>query len=207
MEAYMNFDRLAQLISPKTILDLGCNRGNWHNEARLRWPDSRFYLVDGNEECRADIQKTGAEYSIAILSDREKEVVFYTRKNAPGCTGASLYRENTPFYEGENAVENKLQATTLDKLVGGRGFELIKADLQSGEIDCFKGGTLTLSKAKWVVMEVSLSDYNEGAPQADEVYEFMRKRDFYAKESLGDITHPLDPTKVIQQDILFTREN
>lgn len=203
----MNFDRLAQLISPRTILDIGANKGDWHNQARLRWLDSKFFCIEGNAECEEELQKTGVEYKIAILSDREKEVTFYTRRGSPSCTGASLYRENTPFYEGDNAIENKVNAITLDSIASDRIWDLIKIDTQGAEIDILKGGLKALQKAKWVLMEVSLCEYNEGAPMKDDVYSFMQSKGFKELEQMGNITHPLDPNKIIQQDILFSHED
>lgn len=204
----MNFDRLAQLVSPViTVLDIGANRGDWHNQARLRWLNSRFTLIEANEECRPFLQATGAEHYIAVLSDKEKEVTFYTRRNSPACTGASLYRENTPFYEGDNAIENKVMATTLDRLVNNRTFDIIKIDCQGAELDILKGGIQTLSRATAVLLEVSLVEYNSGSPKKNEVFDFMLTHGFKFKEILGDITHPLNPNLTIQQDILFTRED
>lgn len=203
----MNFDRLAELISPRTILDIGANLGHWHNEARLRWPNSKFFCIEGNPECMESLQQTGVEHRIVLLSDAQKEVTFYTRRGSPACTGASLYRENTPFYEGDNAIENKAWAVTLDSVVGDRSWDLVKLDTQGAELDILHGGLKTLQKAKWVLMEVSLCEYNFGAPLKDDVYAFMASKGFKELEVMGDITHPLDPKKIIQQDVLFIHED
>lgn len=199
----MNFDLLAELAQPRTILDLGANQGHWHNQARLRWPNSKFTLVDGNKECLDDMRRTGAEHYIALLSSEPKELSFFTRKGSPACTGASIYRENTPFYEGDNAVENKVMATTLDIMFPDREFDLIKLDLQGAELDALAGGKRLVSKCKWIVMEFPVVEYNKGAPDAQQVTDFLLAIGFVPMCFLGNITHPLDPKLVIQMDVLF----
>lgn len=200
----MNFDLIKKHINPTSCLDIGAHLGHWHNEARLHWPNAYFMLVEGNPACAEQLAMTGASTRIALLSDEEKDVEFFTRVDAPTCTGASYHRERTDFYEGDKAVATKLRTQRLDDLVDGQPFQLIKIDTQGSELEILRGGYATLAAAQAVIMEVSLEEYNQGAPSATEVIDFMARNGFKVTEQLGDIIHPLK-RHVIQQDILFTR--
>jgi len=175
----MNFDLIKKHVNQATVLDIGANVGHWHNEARLHWLNAFFFLIEGNPACEAQLIQTGAQVRVALLSDTEKEVDFFTRNDAPTCTGASYYRENTSFYGDGKAVAQKLRTRRLDDVVDGRTFDLIKLDTQGSELDILRGAPKTLDAAKAVIMEVSLSNYNEGAPLMNETIMFMEANGFY----------------------------
>lgn len=200
----MNFDIIKKYIAPKTILDIGAHTGMWHNQARLHWPNAYFFLIEGNPACTEQLAMTGARMKIALLSDTGKEVEFFTRKDAPSCTGSSYYKENTDFYSYGKTDSHIMRTQRLDDVVEGQVFQLIKIDIQGAELDAFRGGPNTLASAQAVVMELAIEPYNIGAPLMPEVVEFMGERGFHIAEFLGDIVHPIG-RHVVQKDALFMR--
>ena len=72
-----------------------------------------------------------------------KEVNFYTRTYEERCTGNSIYREKTSFFDDSQITIESKQTTTLDILLNGRQFDLIKIDVQGSEIDIINGEILT----------------------------------------------------------------
>jgi hypothetical protein len=53
-----------------------------------------------------------------------------------------------------------------------------------------------------VLLEVSLTDFNIGAPNKEEVISFMKSINFTPVEKIADLNHPIFHT-LVQQDILF----
>jgi FkbM family methyltransferase len=202
----MSLGKIKNYFTPNSILDIGANVGQFYNEALAIFPNAYYYLIDGNENCRAPLANLGVNYSICLLSDIEKDVDFYTRKYEPRCTGNSIYRENTAFYDDDQILVEKLKTTTLLNVVGDRYFDLIKIDVQGSEIDIIQGGLDIFKKAKGVLMEVSLVEYNKNAPTRDFVYKFMEGIGFIPVELIGNLNHPITH-ELIQQDILFLNEN
>lgn len=198
----MNFNLITQNVRPHTCLDIGANVGHWFAEAKEAWRNCAFLLIEGNPACEEMLALSGAEYRIALLSDEEKIVDFWMQPGAPTGTGASIYRENTPFYFDAQPVQ--MQTKTLDKLLDGRTFDLLKLDCQGSELDILKGGPKTLAEADAVLMEVALTDYNEGAPQEFEVKAFMLDAGFPTMTEIERVCSPLTGEHV-QSDILFTR--
>lgn len=201
----MNFDLIKKHINPASVLDIGANIGNWHNEARLHWLNAYFFLIEGNPACAEQLAMTGASMRIALLSDSEKDVEFFTRKDAPSCTGSSYYRENTEFYADGKVEPHIMRTQRLDDVVDNQPFNLIKIDVQGAELDVFRGGPNTLASAQAVIIELSVVEYNKGAPLMDETIKFMEEHGFRVAEWLGDIVHPIE-RHVIQRDALFLRK-
>jgi len=198
----MSLESIKKYFEPKSILDIGANVGQFYNEIKNIFPNSYYYLVEGSESCEVVLETFNVDYSICLLSDSEKEVDFYIRKNEPRCTGNSIYRENTSFYDDDQIIVEKKQTKTLSNLLNNQTFDLIKIDVQGSEIDIINGGLDIIKEAKGILMEVSLMEYNQNAPTKEFVYEYMDNLGFKPVELIGNINHPLT-YELIQQDILF----
>jgi FkbM family methyltransferase len=198
----MSLESIKKYFEPKSILDIGANVGQFYNEIKNIFPNSYYYLVEGSESCEVVLETLNVDYSICLLSDSEKDVDFYIRKNEPRCTGNSIYRENTSFYDDDQILIEKRQTKTLSNLLNNQKFDLIKIDVQGSEIDIINGGLDIIKEAKGILMEVSLMEYNQNSPTKEFVYEYMDNLGFKPVELIGNINHPLT-YELIQQDILF----
>lgn len=201
----MSLEKIKNYFIPESILDIGANVGQFYNEIKEIFPNSYYYLIEGNDSCEVVLETLNVDYSISLLSDTEKEVDFYIRKHEPRCTGNSIYRENTSFYDDDQIVILKKQTKTLSNILNNKVFDLIKIDVQGSEIDIINGGLEIFKNAKGVLMEISLVEYNQNAPMKDFVYEYMSKIGFLPFENIGNINHPITH-ELIQQDILFLNQ-
>ena len=198
----MSLENIKKYFEPKSVLDIGANVGQFYSEIKPIFPNAYYYLVDGSKSCEVVLETLNVDYSICLLSDSEKEVDFYIRKNEPRCTGNSIYRENTSFYDDDQIIIEKRQTKTLSNLLNNQVFDLIKIDVQGSEIDIINGGLDIIKEAKGILMEVSLMEYNQNTPTKDFVYKYMDNLGFKPVELIGNINHPLT-YELIQQDILF----
>lgn len=201
----MNLSLVSKHLRPNSCLDIGANVGNFYREASKEWPNCYFMLVEGNPYCADELGKLGVSHRIALLSDEEKAVTFYTQEGHPTGTGASYYRENTSFYEGTKAVPHSRTTQRLDTLLIDHVYDLLKLDTQGSELDILRGGLEILSRAKAVILEISHIEYNQGAPDQSAVNDFMREHGFHPVENLGEIHHPISGEH-IQTDVLFLRK-
>jgi FkbM family methyltransferase len=201
----MGLEKIKNYFDPKSILDIGANVGQFYNEIKTIFPNSYYYLIEGNDSCEVVLETLNVDYSICLLSDYEKEVDFYIRKNEPRCTGNSIYRENTSFYDDDQITILKKQTKTLSNVLNNQTFDLIKIDVQGSEIDIINGGIDIIKSAKGVLMEISLVEYNQNAPVKEFVYEYMTNLGFIPVETISNINHPITH-ELIQQDILFLNQ-
>lgn len=189
-------------INIQSILDVGANKGEWSESAGRCWPDVLIHMIEGNEECSWDLYRSGLPYSIAVLSHSHEDRQLWVSKVTKGCTGASLYREVTDYYTDDKAEARTVKTTTLDLLLEGKTFDLIKVDVQGAELDVLKGGPKTVNKAKALILEVSLEEYNKGAPLEDEVVSYVHSLGFRTAAEVG---RHWQMGRLIQKDLLFVR--
>jgi FkbM family methyltransferase len=202
----MGLDVIKKYFYPTKVLDIGANVGQFYHECLKIFPESYYFLIDGNDKCEQALKNLKVDYKISMLSNINKEVDFYVRKYEPLCTGNSIYRENTTFFDDDQILIQKILTETLDDLFTNEKFDLIKIDVQGSELDIMKGGINLITKSKGVILEISLVEYNFNSPKKEEVYNFMESLGFYPVELIGNITHPIDHS-LIQQDILFLKQN
>ena len=201
----MSLEKIKNYFIPESILDIGANVGQFYNEIKEIFPNSYYYLIEGNDSCEVVLETLNVDYSISLLSDIEKEVDFYVRKHEPRCTGNSIYRENTSFYDDDQIIILKKQTKTLSNILNNKIFDLIKIDVQGSEIDIINGGIDIIKNAKGVLMEISLVEYNQNAPVKEFVYEYMSNIGFIPIETICNINHPITH-ELIQKDILFLNQ-
>jgi hypothetical protein len=141
-----------------------------------------------------------------MLSDCEKIVKYYIRDGEPLCTGNSIYKENSAFYDEDKIIVVEKDTKTLPRVLNNKLFDLIKIDVQGSELDIIKGGLDIIKSSKGILMEVSLVEFNQGAPTKQEVISFMEEIGFEPVEIIANINHPMFHT-LIQEDILFLNKN
>jgi FkbM family methyltransferase len=201
--------RLLQLkrlgFEPKTVFDIGAYRGEWSRCAGRVFSAATIHMFEANEENEAFLAKTGNPYVIAALSDKSGKKVFHMPK-AGLATGASFYRENTAFYDDCRMVEK--HAFTLDEVVKSRRIErpdFIKLDVQGSEIDVLRGASECLKSCAYLLVEASITNYNEGAPLIFDIMGEMNRLGFTVVD-LFECHYDKDGW-LLQIDLLFARSN
>jgi FkbM family methyltransferase len=165
-------------------------------------------MVEANRNCEPALRLLGKPYDIIALSDKQGFADFYIEKINPVATGASLYKENTEWY-GEGKYETvQVETDTLDNrnYNNGAPIDLIKIDVQGAELDILKGGEKTMRNASYALLELSLLDYNQGAPLIGEVIDKMIEYGFCIVDILEYHRFPhLYGGAIFQIDALFKK--
>jgi FkbM family methyltransferase len=199
----MQLYKIQQYFYPYRILDIGANIGQFHQLAKQIFNESYIFSIEASDECEEYLKQITDQYYIGLLSKDDTEYNFYSRKDTGIGTGNSIYRELTSFYSDEYVRIIKKQGIKLDNLFEpGSEFDLIKIDTQGSELDIIEGGINLCYKAKGILLEVSLTQYNENSPLYDEVINYMNKIGFIKTEILDETYNHGSH----QQDILFINE-
>jgi len=196
-------------IMPTSILDIGAHSGQFYSWAKSVWPQSLIWMIEANHlhenTLKSLTENNNDEYLISALGDMEREVTFYTRSDKPHTEGNSYYEE-LDYYDIQHLVQkSKVTLQRLDDLFTDETeFQLIKMDTQGSELDILRGGENLCKKASVIILEVAFLEYNKGAPNSDEVIDFMKDYGFEQKMSVGE--HYIG-NKIIQKDIVFLNKN
>ncbi len=200
--------RLKQIgFEPQVIYDVGAHHGDWTKEASKVFPTAEFFLFEANSDHTDDLRATKHRYFISALGQEDlKSKPFYLPKEGI-TTGASLYVENTPYYEAENLLTRFVPLARLDTLVRENALplpDLVKLDIQGAEIDAMIGAPACLSHCQALITEASLVTYNKGAPLFAEVVTWITQRGFFCVD-ICEI-HRWKRDCIFQMDLLFVRE-
>lgn len=168
-------DKLLRHVRPKRFLDVGANVGEFTKQLLTHVPDCQVIMVEPNPNCEQSLKEIGHPYDILALSNYNGSAELYIENVNPVATGASLYKENTIWYEDGKYYKHTVPVKTLDgqNYFGGSIIDLIKLDVQGSELDIIKGGENTIKNTNFVLAEVSLTQYNQGAPLMDAVVDKM----------------------------------
>ncbi len=197
----MRIDLISKYFIPYKVLDVGANIGQFHQLFKEWYPFSYVYSIEASEACEPYLKEITDDYHIGLLSKDENEYDFHIIPLDPLCTEMSIYKEKTELWTNHSSKIKK-QATTLDILFKDEYFDLIKIDVQGAELDVMEGGKEICKKAKAILLEISLTQYNENAPLYDEVISYMESINFKAVEVLDTNKNE----KSHQQDILFINQ-
>jgi FkbM family methyltransferase len=191
-------------FTPTTCLDIGANTGQFAVEWRKIFPKCKITSIEPNPYCEKSLKKIGVEYFQYGISDTIGELELILPRAKSKSKGASFYKEiNFNKLSDEEILKIKVPVTTLDKLFPNDIFDVIKIDVQGAELDVINGGSVILAKSSYVIVEVSLIPYNEGAPLADVIVRRLEDFNFFVKNIVG--IHTDKSGKTIQLDLLFSK--
>jgi FkbM family methyltransferase len=192
---------------PAAIIDVGAYQGDWSRMARRIYPDVPIYMLEANPEkepfLSAAVQEIGAsDFHIALLGAQPAAAVAFHVRG----TGSSVLPENTatPFSIAQ------LPMTTLDRVLQAaqpyRAPYFLKVDVQGFELEILRGAEQVLQNTEAALVEVSLLEYNQGAPLFAEVVAFMAARHFVVYDVSGFFRRESDDA-LYRIVLLFVRES
>lgn len=170
----MNWEALRELraqgYAPRTLLDVGAHIGAFSSSFVEMFPGCTPVLVEPNPHCALPLAKLPYETHAFAASHEQGEAELHLTSEWLQSTGASLYRENTHFFRDEVLQKIRVPRRRLDDVFAGRRFDVVKIDTQGAELDVLRGGRTVLSQSDFLLIEVSLVDYNAGGAKAEEVF-------------------------------------
>lgn len=152
-----------------SAIDGGAADGSWTRAFRRIYPGASVLCIEPREECAADLQQlicdlTNVRHAALCVRSHQATVEV----NVHGDQNSTL--ENSL---GERfGTLRTYPITRLDELVRTTGFpwpDLIKLDLQGGELDALSGATECLDHAQVLFLEASLFPFQKHAPLLHDV--------------------------------------
>jgi FkbM family methyltransferase len=189
------------------VLDVGAHRGDWSRTFHRVFPAADIFMIEADRRHEAPLRQVGFPYHIGAAGRRAGTVDFHTLPDVSISQGASIYRENTAIYD-QAGTTFQVDMLTLDEIVERLGCDeinFIKLDVQGAEIDVLEGAQRVLAThpVDFVLAELSLIQYNAGAPLADRVVAHMSSLGFGIHD-IFELHYWKD--QLFQLDVLFARQ-
>jgi len=199
-----HLDALKKMSNITSILDIGAAHGHFSKFALRYWPDASITAVECNEVNSFFLDPTNWNVKYACLGDKPCKKIFYVNPLEQHGGGSSFYKENTKHFANPSEYEKDI--VTLDSMEL-EPHDFVKIDTQGTELDILKGGKKTISKAKYLLLELSFVEFNQGGPLIDDILAYTREIGFRIIDTFGPIMggHWWDGRK-IQVDALLANE-
>jgi len=199
----MNYSKLFRYTNPRRVLDIGAHIGQFSQQVKRFNPEADIIMVEANPNCEPYLNKLDIPYQMIALSKEKGEAELFVEKVNEIGTGASLYRENTEYYADDKFDTVRVHLDSLDNLdyFEDQFIDLVKLDVQGAEYDILEGGRKTITRSGHVLIEVSLLEYNLGAPQIEAVVNKMKEYGFMIEDILD--YQRSSENILFQLDILF----
>ena len=200
-------------FQPEGILDVGAYDGDFSRGAREIFRDAHILMIEAMAEKSATLASVcrelgNAEHLVTLVGEKEVDDVSFFVVNTelrPDLvkTGSSKYKENANFPTEERALPQR----TLQSILASRNasFELLKLDVQGAELDVIRGLGCRLSTVEVILIELSLVEYNKGAPLIATVLSELSKIGFVLYDIVEEHRHWSGC--LLQIDGLFVRSS
>lgn len=202
---YFHINKLKELgYSPSLVVDVGAFRGEWTRNVMPIFRNATFVMIEPQADKVGLLSELAARNSQvkfvqSLLGRESREVEFFEMES-----GSSIYEEQTIHPRVKKIYPMRLLDEVLKPWLPADEI-FLKLDVQGAERDVLEGATETLKHSDFILLEVSLLDYNAKAPLLHELVSFLAERDFLIFD-ICDQRRTQDGI-LFQLDILAARTN
>jgi FkbM family methyltransferase len=176
--------RILQLVKPRlpqqpVILDVGASDGRWTRQFLQLFPAATAFLFEPGTAYADRMQATLNSHKRLklfpiALGDRNGPAVFHVLPNPYGST--------TVDWDGTGGKLTIVPMRTIDSLIDEGAItqpDLIKMDIQAGELAALRGAIATLPNVRALCLETwIMKGYGAATPLVADLMEFLRPFQF-----------------------------
>lgn len=205
---------LTQFIKPKSLCDIGANRGQWAyvlQQLSPRLEHVVFFEPQAKlKNILEDLPLGSVNKSICqcALGDNDGD-----HKLTGGTPSASLLSaseiQHNYFPESLEDEYEIVKSCKLDNVYEQNNFpdpDVIKIDVQGYELNVLKNGTNLLSKTKFLVIELPFQEFYVGQPSLWKLLQFIEEQGFVFVDYGYKLRSRESPSLLLQADGIFANK-
>ena len=202
-------DIRARGFTPRGIIDVGANRGDWTRLALSIFPNASVIMIEPQEEMQPYLSQLCRSIPAChyVKAGAGHEAAELIQTIWPDLVGSSFLPEvdNSKLQSGK---QRKTQVVTIDQLLSETYPEfvpdLVKLDVQGFELEALSGAETTFGRTEVFVLETSLFRFMPRQPITREVTSFMFDRGYELYDITDYLRRPYDGA-LAQVDLAFVK--
>jgi FkbM family methyltransferase len=151
--------RKYEVQTPRVVLDVGANVGEWAEIALGVWPTTQLLCFEPSTHAAELLRHRFADHGNvevveAALGNRAGSATLFA--DDPGSALGSLHRRRLDHFDVELHAQQSVSVLTLDAFLHQRSMndvDVIKLDVEGCEMDVLEGASYALSLARLVQFE------------------------------------------------------
>jgi len=189
-------DIRARGFTPKGIIDVGANRGNWTRMALSVFPNAKVIMIEPQQEMQKALKELcdeiqGIEFIQAGAGKEKGQLVLTIWEDL---AGSSFLPEtsNEKLREGKQRITPII---TINEAIEDRedfSPDLVKLDIQGFELEALKGATSLFGKTQLFILETSLYQFMPKMPSTADCIQFMADHGYEFYDVTEYLRRPLD---------------
>jgi len=204
--------RAPHIREPRTVLDIGANRGQFALVARHRFPDAALLCFEPLPEPRERLERTvGGNGHVRVfpyaLGDRSGSTLFRVSTEDDSSSLLPTTEAQRAMFPGSaTAYEIDIEIRRLDDLIEPTSLArpiLVKIDVQGTELDVLRGSGALRDVVDDLLIECSFIELYEGQPLVGEVIAFLSEWGMQVGGVHNVVSTP--DGRCAQADLHFTR--
>jgi FkbM family methyltransferase len=197
----------------RTVLDIGANIGQFAMEIRDILPEAFIYSFEPLRDAHASLvsEMRGDSKFKAFnfaLGNQDSRAVIHRSSSTDSSSLLPMldrHKEAWPYTAGSTTED--IEIRRLDSLnLTGEAELLVKIDVQGFEDRVIAGGQDTISRAAYIITEVSFQMLYDGQPLFDDIYQILKGMGFDYGGSWGQLPDPRDG-RPLQADAIFIKQD
>jgi FkbM family methyltransferase len=205
---------LLKYCKPVYLCDIGANNGHWSSVMRRVNPDLKHVVMfepqkkylDHLNELKLD-GVTKKLFNCGLGSSEETKLIL------GGGASASLFEASSnQLNYFPNSIDNnteQIEISLLDKIYADNSLpfpDVIKLDVQGYELNVLKGGLEVFTKAKYIVIELSMREFYIGQPPLWELLKCLEDYGFTLIDKGYEWRTKDDINTLLQFDAIFVNK-
>ena len=202
-----------QGVTPKTVIDVGANVGQFAIAAAKTFPGVAVHSFEPNPPCaaklRANVTSLGniKVYELA-LGENEGKIEFHVNSHSHSSSILPLAKSHLDaFPQARETSVIPVKVSTLDRVFHEVEMQepvLLKLDVQGYELQVLQGAADFLKRVDFVLLEASFKPMYQGEPLFMDVEKKMQEFGFEFLRPVGFLRSP-KTGEFLQMDALFQR--
>jgi len=202
---------VTKFIKPKYLCDIGGYKGKWTYVMHKMDPELEHVVIfEPQKKFHRELEELDlgrVEKVIYKCGLGDRKGTLEIQGGTASASVLSTAELQTHYFPG-SVVEEKesIDIKVLDQVYSEDKLpypDLIKIDVQGFELNVLKGGRHVLSKAKYLVIELSFREFYVGQPPLSELLRFLEDNHYVMISHGFELKSPKSPMEVLQMDGIF----